>query len=1307
LTSLGTARYPSDQSGDVGAFREGVAGAGPVDFRGDAMAMDERRLQFRGPACLALGLLLGLVVAALCPRPAAAVVLPPELLWQSPADLTTGSGAGELRDPRGIATSPVSGDVYIADRGNYRISEFTPWGEFVKAWGWGVRNGAAEFQTCGPGAAPPSGTCLQGLDGVGSGQIHSAVGLAVDSAGGVYVSETEECVGGTGCGQIQNFRVQKFDPDGNFVLMFGGEVNKTKTAEIGSTEAERNVCTAASGNTCGIGILGSGAGQFSDRSDRDLIAAGPDGTIFVGDTGRLQEFTPDGAFGGQVSGELASETVRSLDVDADGNFYLTLSSTFRHSKDNVRKLDPTGASVQEFPLIEPAGVTIAADGTVFAIEKPGQEVGALFRIVAFAADGVRIVPTIVEIEANEARVKEGKLPHWFGEVSTTQGFLFGLTASSACGIDGSDIYVSSDYPSAGKSYVTGYGPPPDPDLCPPPPVPPTIGEQLASSVEPEAATIKARINPHFWSDVTFYVEYGTGKCSEGGCPNVEPATEAEFGKRVVDAAVLSPGIELSGLSPETTYHFRVVAKSSGGGPVVGVGPGNAEETFRTPALPPGPSPDTCANAAFRVGLSALLQDCRAYEMVSPVDKKGGDVVNLVEILNEPADINQSAADGERLTYSTYRAFGDAQSAPYTSQYLASRDPESGWENHGISPPRNGSQLGNIGLDAEYRGFSSDLCHSWLLHDSDPPLAPGAIAEYANLYSTNICAEGEPEYVAATTVTPECSVPKSYAPIPQGFSSNPDQIVFQVQDRLTNNAAPCIDAGNQRPFQCYNSDAGKLRLVSVLPNGAANKGSCSIGATFQPGPLRYSNVAHAVSTDGSRVFWTATSFGAAAGTIYLRVNPGQPPSKLVEGECTEATKACTIDVSGPASSSPALYWAASSDGAKVIFSTGDYEKGQADLYEATIEEQTGHLVATPTLIATDVWGVMGVSDDASRIYLASGEALDGDSSVGNANLYFYEVGSGGSSFDFIATLPALDTTPSGNSILFVSPFNPNPTLHASRVAPDGLHASFMSRGVLTGYNNTDPETGEAATEIFSYDAAADAGDGRLTCVSCNPTGARPAAHEMLVKARESGIWVAAKLPGVESQYYYGRALIDDGSRLYFESYDPLNLRDTNSKKDVYQWEAPGKGDCVETDATFSQSAGGCVSLISSGRGEQDARFVDASSDGNDVFFATATSLVAQDPALIDIYDARVGGGFAPPPAPRPACAGESCAGPALAPPADPAPPSLDSGPGNLAPKPRCPKGKHRVTKKGKTRCVRTHKKRKHQKRRDHGQRRAGR
>jgi hypothetical protein len=125
----------------------------------------------------------------------------------------------------------------------------------------------------------------------------------------------------------------------------------------------------------------------------------------------------------------------------------------------------------------------------------------------------------------------------------------------------------------------------------------------------------------------------------------------------------------------------------------------------------------------------------------------------------------------------------------------------------------------------------------------------------------------------------------------------------------------------------------------------------------------------------------------------------------------------------------------------------------------------------------------------------------------------------------------------------------------------------------------------------------------------------------------GLTAAALPPTAQTSLYPGRPLSGDGKRLFFESYDPLLPQDTNDKADVYQWERAGTGGCSEAKASFSPPNGGCVSLISSGKAPTDSEFIDASPEGDDVFLATGESLLAKDPGEADLYDARVGGGFA--------------------------------------------------------------------------------
>ena len=157
---------------------------------------------------------------------------------------------------------------------------------------------------------------------------------------------------------------------------------------------------------------------------------------------------------------------------------------------------------------------------------------------------------------------------------------------------------------------------------------------------------------------------------------------------------------------------------------------------------------------------------------------------------------------------------------------------------------------------------------------------------------------------------------------------------------------------------------------------------------------------------------------------------------------------------------------------------------------------------------------------------------------------------------------------------------------------------------------------------------------------------------------------------------------DGSRLLFTTAAKLVQADGNFAADVYQWQVQGLGTCANPS--------GCVDLISAGLAGSST-FVGASANGNDVFFTTDRSLVWNDPDSVDLYDARVGGGF-PEPVEPPLCVGDACQ---VVPPAaeDPVLTTTLPGVGNPAEryraygaKARCPKGKALKTVKRKGRLV---------------------
>jgi hypothetical protein len=227
---------------------------------------------------------------------------------------------------------------------------------------------------------------------------------------------------------------------------------------------------------------------------------------------------------------------------------------------------------------------------------------------------------------------------------------------------------------------------------------------------------------------------------------------------------------------------------------------------------------------------------------------------------------------------------------------------------------------------------------------------------------------------------------------------------------------------------------------------------------------------------------------------------------------------------------------------------------------------------------------------------------------------------------------------------------------ARVSPDGRWLAFMSRRSLTGYDNRDVVSGEPDQEVYLYDGET----GRLACASCDPTGARPLGVRVdapgTVESNmplEGGanlkgdLWVAANVPGWtgyegRESVYQSRYLSNSG-RLFFDSRDGLVPKDVDGTGDVYEYEPEGVGDCgsgagdgavvFKLGGAFAGEDGsgvegaGCVGLISSGNGSEEAAFLDASESGGDVFFLSTSQLSPLDVeggrTLYDAQECTVG------------------------------------------------------------------------------------
>jgi hypothetical protein len=714
-------------------------------------------------------------------------------------------------------------------------------------------------------------------------------------------------------------------------------------------------------------------------------------------------------------------------------------------------------------------------------------------------------------------------------------------------------------------------------------------------VQASSARLGGQVNPN-GHPTTYHFDYITEAAfqknvTEGhegfaGALKVPPVTDANIntGTSPVNVAQL-----LGGLTPDTVYRYRVVAKNSasvGGAYTLG-------EPHTLATLPNG-------GATF-------LPDGRGWEQVSPIDKNGGQVDPPGTIAG--GGVLQAAADGQSFTYGSSASFGQgAQGAPPTSQYVARRT-EGGWSTENITAPIFSGTYETHTEGAPFQLFSADLARSLLLNGehcrgeasgcavANPPL-PGtdAPAGYQDYYLREGAPLGFTALLGAGDVGTLSLQPAKFDIHFAGASPDLHHVVLSSCAALT--------AGATEELLGEGCDPAKANLYEWSAGSGLSLINSSPGA-------RLGAQATAISEDGKRVYWS----------------DGEGKLHLHDGAANELI--------GPGS-----FQVASADGGVAFYtdSTNHLQK-----YSATTHASTD---LTPS---GGVLGVLGASADGKYVYYATAAGV------------------------FLNHEGAVAQVASGTADSSDYP----PTTGTARVSGDGTHLLFVSTAPLTEYDNLDLNSGAPDSEVYLYQAGASP---LLTCVSCNPTHERPIGSSTIPGAIANGTAPENGLIPGSYDAYKPRVLSADGKRVFFVSRDTLAATDTNSPaRDVYQWEAQGEGTCARP--------AGCVNLISGGRGGGDSTFVDASANGNDTFFLTEDSLVASDPGSIDLYDARVSGGFPIAKEPTP-CEGDACQ-PLPQEPVDPTIDTLIAGHGNPPAKYHCLNCKKHP-----------HKKKKHHKRHHH-------
>lgn len=857
-------------------------------------------------------------------------------------------------------------------------------------------------------------------------------------------------------------------------------------------------------------------------------------------------------YDGEVAHEYEDEHVAA---DSGGDLYVTTNE-----ENTIYKFDSGDltAPACEFKLAA-KGISALAAGAgsneafVFSYKKGG----TFYRVNPCAASANQVLESFSGSHEEKVGTKVAFNPDIALEVGRPDGVLYAVGPESA----------TSEY----KGLV----------FAQPPVAPPHVSSELASNIGITTAILSAKVDPEGY-DTDYRFQYGTRPCSAAFCE------EAPVGGANVGASTeyVTTTATIEGLLPGTRYYYRIVASNGYGDTVEG-----PERSFTT----------------FSAGLPRL-PDERAFELVSPVEKDGGDVFVNHGTEGEPGAFvsaympRQSASDGEAVVYegTPFAATGEAS---VNDEYISTRT-ASGWQTHDLSPGRTTGGTGG------FEAFSSDLSLGVFSEPaSEETLAPDVPSGQGDLYLTG-------------------SSTNSFIPL-LGESGEP---TFQV---ASSSLSDVIYARNGNLYE-WHTDNGRLLPINVLPDernqsGAALGSGRELIVPAAEGQNEAPDFSNAVSEDGSRVFWS----DEASGQVYMREN-GERTLKLPDSE---------------------KFVTASASGSKVLLDDGY-------VYELNTEEESYEAIYSLSEGLGGFQGILGASEDLSTVYFVDTAVLTGSeeneyknhAEVGADNLYYWNEGS----VAFIATLATTDNSSvvGGSS----GDWRASPTNRSAETSPNGRYLTFVSRLPLTDYDS-ELDSGEGCgqtntnsnsnhcSEVFVYDSAT----GRLTCASCNPTGERPLGASTLSSISYS--------PPIDDYLAQPRYMLDDG-RLFFESADSLspynNSEDVGVAYSLYEYEPTGLGTCRTASV-----GSGCVYLISSSGSEgSSSRFLASDTTGENVFFTTRSQLVPEDrDDLVDLYDARVHGGF--PAVTSPQCSGAGCQGTPPMPPIFATPPSVTfAGIGNF-------------------------------------------
>ena len=1189
----------------------------------------------------------------------------------------------ELTTPTCKQFDPSNGSVYVAHEGDPQASE----------GGDGLPSGIGKFDASGkPVDFSGSASCqkeecgyieknqITGVPGesfvVQGGQEPGTV--TVDRQGNIYIvdQDYDRRQGGVPA-------VVEYNSEGKFVRHFSGE----STPGLGEDREDFG------GTVEGVAV--------DPVSDHVLVSVDNGHS----ERGAIDEFDSTGSFLDQITEASGGEPllwanghgVGEMSVDSVGDLYVVDSASHDVDVYGPGHFLPT-VTVEEAGEREPKGAvlngTVNPEGLVLtdchfeyipevafehnvAAHNGEEEDG----FAEFAADGggeqacdpgAETITPSSSAQAVHARI-----------TALTAGitYRFRLVATSSGGLGGT-----------GASKSLAFTPPDFPSV--------QAGSTVAENISATFADLHSVIDP-LGANTSYYFQYviaahynpnTADPYDAGATAPVTPVGAPTPAEVVIGSGAPTGGTsaavvqQIGGLTSGAIYHFRVVATNKIGKTY---GP---DHTFATVAR-----------------ALAGLPDGRADELVTPENKGsaedmfGATQAEHNEFSNR--DVGYPSQSGEEFLLETQAAFGSF-AASGENAYVFRREEQAGW--HTISLASTSLAVQSVRPDV----FDPSQFASLGVEDDAGSTAGAAGIDYLNLLG----AAGGPYF----EMTNEFSSGKGANALVGGTTmvGASRDLSHIVLESINYGLAPGVasqDAGSHVLYEWHN---GAFTVVSVKPNGTPFLCGAMLGQASvhdNGGGERH----NAISADGSKVIFTAPDpfakevdnkigqgcWGGGESTtnapqVYMRV----------DGETVELSSP-ERGVADPSGSHPAVYVGASENGTKVFFVTETELTKEAEilqlhdpeLYECNVVEEAGRRRCKLTRVSAgnaespgrdpnspggQVYTVPVISPDGSAVYFTAFDALAAGAAAlpvtrkGEINLYRYATQTGVTTY--VATIDTRDYPMSfvggwwGHEGSSLASHVALETEANWDVTPEGRFLVFASTSDITGYNTTEAAHAGPADcpvlrgdsppfghcdEVYRYDALLPISKGSATmpdnpsCLSCDRSDAPPISNAFFAE----GAGAVAPAGGSVT------AISSNGACAFFDSADPLVPEATNGTLNVYEWEAQGASACQGShEGSGCELSEGCLYLLNSSQSPVPSYFLGASVDGANVFFGTHARLAPQDTDEAgDLYDARIGGGFAFGSGVGP-CEGDACQNPQPAP-IDSTPGSLTfSGAGNLLP-----------------------------------------